>query len=483
MKMLLNGEWVNASDNGTRNVFNPASGDVIERVPEGTKDDARNAVAAAQKGKNAMRQMPAAERSAVLFRIAESMLKEKEELSQMLARENGKPIRQTREELAAAIRIFQGFAEEAKRLVGKVVPMDAIPGQSHNFAFTIRQPVGVVVAIVPFNYPVELFAHKTAAGLAAGNAVITKPPEDCPLTLLSIAKMMEDAGLPKAAHQMITGAGEVVGEVLVTEPGTNLISLTGSVAAGKRISELAAASLKKIHLELGGNDATIVCADADLELAAEAIVLGRLARGNGQICCAVKRVFVDQTVCDSFVDIISTKAKSLLMGDQMLETTDVGPLITTDAAIRVENDIQRAVKSGAVIRAGGNRKGNFIEPTVLVGVSPESKIFQEESFGPVVPVVAFKTIDDAVRMANDSPYGLQAAIFTRDINLALDTAHRLEVGGVIINWGSAVRMETLPFGGLKLSGHGRESLADTILEMTEQKTIFIHNALTSYWQD
>ena len=273
-----------------------------------------------------MRQMPAAERSAVLFRIAAEMQNQKEDLASLLARENGKPIRQTREELAAAIRIFQGFAEEAKRLVGKVVPMDAIPGQKTNFAFTIRQPVGVVVAIIPFNYPVELFAHKAAAALAAGNAVISKPPEDCPLTLLKIAEIMEHAGLPKAGHQMITGAGEVIGEVLVTDPGTQLITLTGSVRAGKRVSELAASGLKKVHLELGGNDAVIVCADADLELAADGVVLGRLARGNGQICCAVKRVFVDQTVHDRFVEILTEKAKALIMGDQSNEDYRCRPI-------------------------------------------------------------------------------------------------------------------------------------------------------------
>lgn len=483
MKMLLNGEWAGASDNATRNVVNPATGEIIDRVPESTREDAALAVQAAQTGKAAMRRMPASERSLVLTRIAAAMEIRKEELSALLATENGKPIRQTREELGAAIRIFQGFAEEAKRLNGKVVPMDAIPGQKNNFALTIRQPVGVVVAIIPFNYPVELFAHKAGAALAGGNALITKPPEDCPLTLLVVADIMEKAGLPKFAHQMITGAGEVVGEVLVSDPGTQLITLTGSVGAGKRVTELAAASLKKVHLELGGNDAVIVCADADLELAAEAVVLGRLARGNGQICCAVKRVFVDQTVHNQFVEILTNKAKALTMGDQSLEDTDVGPLITEAAAIRVEADIEAAVASGAVIRAGGKRKGNFIEPTVLVNVPTTSKIFCEETFGPVVPVAAFDTIDEAVSMANDSPYGLQAAIFTRDINLALDTAHRLEVGGVIINWGSAVRMETLPFGGLKLSGHGRESLVDTILEMTEQKTIFFHNALSAYWQE
>ncbi len=227
----------------------------------------------------------------------------------------------------------------------------------------------------------------------------------------------------------------------------------------------------------------IVCADADLELAAEGIVLGRLARGPGQICCAVKRVFVDETVHDRFIEILANKAKVLKMGNQSDEDTDVGPLITEVAAKRVESDIQAAVAAGAVIKAGGKRSGNFVEPTVLANVPTDAKIFCEETFGPVVPVVAFKTMNDAVRMTNDSPYGLQAAIFTKDINLALDTAYRLEVGGVIINWGSAVRMETLPFGGLKLSGHGRESLADTILEMTEQKTIFFHDALTSYWQD
>jgi acyl-CoA reductase-like NAD-dependent aldehyde dehydrogenase len=483
MKMLLNGEWVNASDNRTRKVVNPANGEVIDVVPESTQSDARRAIATAQIGKRAMRQMPAADRSAALFCIAAEMQNRKEELSVLLAKENGKPIRQTREELGAAIRIFQGFAEEAKRLLGKVVPMDAIPGQKNNFAFTIRQPVGVVVAIIPFNYPVELFAHKVAAALAAGNAVISKPPEDCPLTLLRVAEIMEKSGLPKYAHQMITGAGEVIGEVLVSDPGTQLITLTGSVLAGKRVSELAASNLKKVHLELGGNDAVIVCADADLELAAEGIVLGRLARGNGQICCAVKRVFVDETVHDRFVEILTKKTKALKVGDQSGEDIDVGPLITEAAAKLVESDIKVAVSAGAVIKTGGNRSGNFIEPTVLVKVPTESKIFHDETFGPVVPVVAFKTMNDAVRMANDSPYGLQAAIFTRDINLALDTAHRLEVGGVIINWGSAVRMESLPFGGLKFSGHGRESLADTILEMTEQKTIYIHDALTAYWQD
>jgi len=331
---------------------------------------------------------------------------------------------------------------------------------------------------VPFNYPVELYAHKGAAAIAAGNAVIAKPPSDCPLTLLKIAEIMEAAGLPAAAHQMITGPGELIGEFFVKAPGIQMVTVTGSTPVGIKISKLAAETLKKVHLELGGNDATIICEDADLEKAADAIILGRLARGNGQICCAVKRVFVAAGVLEHLAGILTRKTKKLKMGDPLDETTDVGPLINEQAARQVEGVINDAVRSGAKIWIGGKRDKTFVEPTVLTDVSPEAKLFREETFGPVVPLVAFETVDDAVKMANDSPYGLQAAVFTNDISRALDVAHKLEVGGVIINWSSAVRVESLPFGGIKLSGHGREGLHDTLNEMTEQKTILIHNALS-----
>ncbi len=482
MKMLIDSQWVNASDGAVREVINPASGERLDDVPEATAADAVRAVEAAQAGKLAMRKLPAAERSRLLFAVAERMQAEKEDLSRLLASENGKPIIQTREEVAAAIRIWRGFAEEAKRLLGQVIPMDAIPGQEKNFAFTIRQPVGVVVAIVPFNYPVELYAHKGAAALAAGNAVICKPPEDCPLSLLRLAQFIEDAGFPRAAHQVVTGRGEVVGETLVAHPGTHLITLTGSVAAGKRVSVVAAEHLKKVHLELGGNDAAIVCADADLEHAAEAVVMGRLARGNGQICCAVKRVFVDQKVIAEFTAILTRKAVALKTGSQLLEDTDVGPLINVRAAQRVESAIQEAVLAGATVSTGGTRDGAFIHPTILTNVPADSNLFYEETFGPVVPVAPFTDIAEAVAAVNHSPYGLQAAIFTHDLTTAFDVAHQLEVGGVVVNWGSAVRMETLPFGGLKLSGHGRESLYETLNDMTELKTIFFKDVLPTYWQ-
>jgi acyl-CoA reductase-like NAD-dependent aldehyde dehydrogenase len=480
MKMLINSHWVEASDGTWREVRNPGTSEVIDQVPIATLEDAQKAVDAAQQGKLAMGSLPAHQRAEALFRIADAMEANQASLSELLAQENGKPILQTREELLASIRIFRGYAEQAKRIFGRTVPMDAVPGQERNLAITIRQPVGVVAAIVPFNYPVELWAHKAAAALAAGNALITKPPSDCPLTLLKIASLMQEAGLPRAAYQVITGPGERIGEFLASNPGVQMVTVTGSTQVGIKISQLAAKNLKKICLELGGNDATIVCADADLEKAAEAIVLGRLARGNGQICCAVKRIFVAHELYDRFAEILTAKAKKLKVGDQLSEDTDVGPLISEQAARKVEALIQDAIDAGAMLMVGGQRRQAFIEPTVLTHVPTDVELFKQETFGPVAPLVAFNDLNTAIEMANDTPYGLQAAVFTQDISRAFDIAYRLEVGGVIINWSSALRVESLPFGGIKMSGIGREGLLDTINEMTVQKIILIHGALSVF---
>jgi acyl-CoA reductase-like NAD-dependent aldehyde dehydrogenase len=476
MKMLIDSQWVEASDGAWMEIRNPGTGEVLDRVPRATTQDAEQAVAAAQQGKLAMRQMTALARYEALIRIANAIEANLPELGKLLAQENGKPILQTRAEVGVTASIFRGFAEESKRIFGRVMPVDAVRGNERHFAMTIRQPLGVVAAIVPFNYPVELWGHKAASALAAGNAVISKPPSACPLALLKIAALIEEAGLPRAAHQMITGPGAMIGDLLARSPGVQLVTVTGSTAVGVRISQLAAENLKKVHMELGGNDALIILADADLEKAAEAVVLGRLARGNGQICCAVKRIFVASSIYEEFSDLLTAKAKALKVGDQLKEDTDVGPLINEDAAKGVEAVVNDAIQAGATLRAGGHRRGAFMEPTVLTNVPVEVELFKEETFGPVAPLVRFDSVDDAVRMANDSPYGLQSAVFTRDINQALDIAYRLEAGGVIVNWSSALRIETLPFGGIKLSGHGREGVHDTLHEMTDQKTIVVHNA-------
>jgi acyl-CoA reductase-like NAD-dependent aldehyde dehydrogenase len=476
MKMLIDSRWIDAADRCTSAVRNPGTGEIIDEVPLATEADVDRALKSAVQGSARMRALPAHERSAVLTRAAAAMQSRNEELATLLARENGKPIGQTRAEVEVAGRLFSGFAEEGRRMFGRTIPMDAVPGNERHFAMTIRQPLGVVAAIVPFNYPVELYAHKAAAALAAGNAVIAKPPSACPLTLLKIAEILEDAGLPRGAHQMITGPGELVGERLARSPVVRLLSLTGSTAVGIRLTELGAKSLQKIHLELGGNDAMIVCADADIDKATDAVVLGRLARGNGQICCAVKRIFIDRRIYSEFCTLLASKAAHLKVGDQLAEDTDCGPLISESAAKKVEDSIVEAVKAGAKILCGGARRGAFIVPTVLSDVPLSAPLFHEETFGPVAPLAAFADINEAIRMANDSPFGLQAAVFTNDISRAMTIASRLDAGGVIINWSSAFRAENVPFGGTKMSGHGREALHDTLTDMTEQKAIIIHNA-------
>ena len=474
--MLIDGQWVDASNGECMTIYNPGTGEVLEKVPKATIQDVERAIASAQKGKEVMRKLTAHARYEILNRIANAIEARTQELGRLLAQENGKPIPQTRAEVAVTANIFRGFAEEAKRIFGRVMPVDAVRGNERHFAITIRQPLGVVAAIVPFNYPVELWGHKAASALAAGNALITKPPSACPLTLIRIAQIMEEAGLPRYAHQLITGPGAVIGDTLARSPGIQLVTVTGSTAVGIRIAQLAAENLKKIHMELGGNDAMIILADSDLEKAATAVVLGRLARGNGQICCAVKRIYVQAPIYEEFARLLTEKANALKVGDQLEEDTDVGPLINEEAAIEIEAAVNQAIQGGARLTAGGHRRKAFMEPTVLADIPADLPTFHEEVFGPVAPLMRFETIEEAIAMANDSPYGLQSAVFTNDINKALDIAYRLEAGGVIINWSSALRVETLPFGGIKLSGHGREGVHDTLDEMTDQKTIVVHNA-------
>jgi acyl-CoA reductase-like NAD-dependent aldehyde dehydrogenase len=286
---------------------------------------------------------------------------------------------------------------------------------------------------------------------------------------------MEAAGLPKAAHQVVTGPGETVGAALVKADGVQMIAMTGSTEAGRAILMEAAKGLKKVHLELGGNDATIVCADADVADTASALISGRFTSGNGQICCAVKRVLVDRRIVDDLTEALLARTRSLKVGDPLDADTDVGPLITRKAAERVEGQVNQAVKDGATVLAGGTRDGNYYAPTILIGVGPGMAAFNEEIFGPVMPIIPFDDFDEAIALANDSPYGLQAAVFTSDLGRVMRAFNELDVGTVIVNHSTAIRVENLPFGGNKLSGNAREGLHDTLLDMTEQRTLLLDN--------
>jgi acyl-CoA reductase-like NAD-dependent aldehyde dehydrogenase len=473
MDMLIDGKWTAALDSAVDPILNPATNAEIATVPRAGTADVERAVAAAQRGAKAMAAMPAWRRYEILETVARRIEANQQQLGELLCRENGKRIGETTSEVGVAARIFRGYAEEAKRVFGRSVPLHGIPGREKSLAITMRQPLGVIAAIVPFNYPVELWSHKVAGGLAAGNAVITKTPEDCPLAILEIARYLEEAGLSPGAHQVLTG-GREVGEALVRSPGVQMVAMTGSTAAGRRILEVAAQTLKKVHLELGGNDATIVCDDADIAATADALITGRFTSGNGQICCAVKRVLVARPVYERLLAAVTKRTRALRVGDPLDPATDVGPLINRRGAERVEAQVKQAVADGATIVSGGTRRDNFYEPTILTGVTPGTPAFADETFGPVLPLIPYDDFEAALALANDSPFGLQAAIFTRDIRKVMRAYEVLDVGTVVVNHTTAVRVETLPFGGNKGSGNGREGIHDTLHEMSKEKTLLMH---------
>lgn len=422
-----------------------------------------------------MRDLPAYRRSSILRRASEVIEARHEELSQLLCRENGKTIRQCRGEMMATARLFLDFSEEAKRLRGQYIPMDTVAGLEHMLAYTIRQPLGVITGIVPFNYPAELFAHKIPGALAAGNAVIVKLPEQCPLTVLVLGDILMEAGLPGDALQMITGHPQDLGDALVTHPDIAMVSFTGGVMAARAIAKQAADSLKRTAFELGGVDAMIVLEDAALDQAAAAVVQGRLTNGAGQICCAVKQVLVAEKIYGPFLDRLLELVKDIKLGAPSEEDCDIGPLISEQAAERVHREVMQCVEMGAKLLAGGRRIGrSFYAPTVLTNVSEGMPCLTGEIFGPVAPVTPFRHVDEAIAAVNESPFGLQASVFSESIHNALGVAHRLEVGGVVINGPGSVRPGNVPFGGVKLSGIGCESITDTVREMTHETAIVLN---------
>jgi acyl-CoA reductase-like NAD-dependent aldehyde dehydrogenase len=478
VKMILNGKRVDAVSGRVFPILNPATGAEIATVPRSGAEDVRLAIQIARKGKSVMEQLPAHRRSEILKAASEAIGRKHEELSQLLTSENGKTIRQCRFEMTATQRLFMDFAEEAKRIRGAYLPMDAVPGLEQMVAYTVRHPIGIIVGIVPFNYPAELFAHKIPGALAAGNAVIVKLPEQCPLTVLELGQILLDAGLPPEAMQMLTGFPRDLGDDLLTHPDIAMVSFTGGAGSARAIAAKTATTLKKNSFELGGTDAMIVLANANLDQAADAVVAGRLTNGAGQICCAVKRVLVQESVYPQFVERVVERTKKINMGNPNDEQTDLGPLISQDAAARVDAEVAEAVRMGAKCLTGGKRSGrSFYEPTVLVDVTPDMTVMKEEVFGPVAPIYSFNDAASAIRIANDSPYGLQASVFSENIHDALSIAHKLEVGGVVINGAGSFRPGNVPFGGFKQSGIGRESITDTILDMTEEKAIVINQAL------
>ena len=465
---LVDGKWMEAGD--PVEVRAPYDGSVIARVFQGGREHAEAAIAAAVKAFGTTRRLPAFERQRVLRRVAENIGERKEEFARTLAQEAGKPIKAARTEVGRAIFTFNVAAEESTRIYGEYLPLDWQESTAGRWGIVRRFPLGPIAGITPFNFPLNLVAHKVAPAIACGCTMVLKPAPQTPLSALLLAEAIQQAGWPDGALNVLPLSNEDA-SVLVTDERLKLISFTGSAAVGWDIKRRA--GKKKVILELGGNAGVIVHSDADLAYAAERCVAGGFAYA-GQTCISVQRVLVERSVCGKFTELLLAGVKRLQTGDPLQESTDLGPLIRESDAVRASDWVQEAVRSGARLLCGGHRNGPLLEPTVLTGTRAEMKVNCQEIFAPVVTVEPYDDFLEACRQINNSPYGLQTGIFTRDAKLLFNAYEELEVGAVIAGDVPTFRIDHMPYGGIKDSGLGREGLRYAIEEMTESKLLVMN---------
>ncbi|MBA3347145.1 MAG: aldehyde dehydrogenase family protein [Actinobacteria bacterium] len=464
--LLLDGEWVETG--AWHEVRSPYSGEVVARVAKAGAGETRRAIDAAERAM--LEPLPAHKRAEILVRVAGALGRRHEEVAQTICAEAGKPLKAARVEVARAMSTFTMAAVEARKLAGEMVPMDASQAGAGKLAFTLRRPVGVVGAISPFNFPLNLVAHKIAPALAAGCAVVLKPASQTPLSALLLAELETDAGLPAGWLNVLVGPAGEIGDVLVADERVRLISFTGSGDIGWGLRERS--PRKRVNLELGNATPVIVEADADLD-----DVAGRLAANAfsfaGQSCISVQRIYVQGAAYDGLLERFLPKVEALTVGDPADEETDVGPLIDVGSRERVVAWIEEARAAGAEILAGGTLDGELVRPTVIAGAGPELKVSCEEVFGPVCTVTPYDTLDEAIELANGTRYGLQAGIFAASIKSAFAAAQRLEFGGVTVNEAPTFRADQMPYGGVKDSGNTREGPAWAVREMTEERLVVL----------
>lgn len=463
-----------------RPVIDPSNGREIGQVAVGSADDARAGVEAAESVREAWGDTPGHRRAAVLYNVATRLREDRETMARLVAREVGKPLVDARIEAERAAWVFEFAADEIRHMTGESFPADAYgmpPGNERRLLFTLREPVGVVVAIGPFNFPLNLLSHKVAPALAAGNPVVAKPTSAAPFTALRLAEHAAAAGLPAGALNVVLGPGGAVGDALVEHPATRLVTFTGSTEVGKGIAERAGRHAKRVVLELGGVDPFVILEDAPLGVVVPAAIRGAFAY-SGQVCTASKRLLVHESVADAFVEAFADAAKRLKVGPALDETTQVGPVIDAGAVDRMEAFVADARAKSAQVLTGGVRptagEGFYYPPTVLDYVPETARVAQEEPFGPVVPILRFANDDEAIRIANSTPYGLQAAVYTNDLKRAFRLARKIRAGGVHLNDPTNLRWDALPFGGVKESGIGREGLRYAMEEMTDVKLVSVN---------
>jgi acyl-CoA reductase-like NAD-dependent aldehyde dehydrogenase len=465
-KLLLDGEWIETGE--WHEVRSPFSGETVARVPQAGADHARQAVDAAER---AMRNpLPAHRRAEILDGVAALLRERRDDVAATISAEAGKPMKAARVEAERAVSTFTMAAVEARRLAGDVVPMDASPAGVGKLAYTLRVPIGVIGAITPFNFPLNLVGHKVAPALAAGCAVVLKPAGQTPLSALLLAELEAEAGLPAGWLNVLVGPSAEIGDVLVEDERVRLITFTGSAEVGWKIRERAAR--KKVNLELGNATPVVVETDADLEETATKLAANAFSFA-GQSCISVQRIYVRREGYEDFVGRFVPKVEALKVGDPADDDTDVGPLIDDDARERILAWIDEAKAGGATVLTGGDAPDGLLRPTVLADVTPDMKVSCMEVFGPLCTVTPYDTLDEAIALANGTEYGLQAGVFTASLQTALAAASALEFGGVTVNEAPTFRADQMPYGGVKASGNTKEGPHYAVREMTEERLVVI----------
>jgi acyl-CoA reductase-like NAD-dependent aldehyde dehydrogenase len=470
--LLIGGDWVETEEK--LEVRNPFNHELLAEVPQAGEEEVERALSSAQEAFISYRKSPAHQRAALLRRVSTLLGEQKEEFARLIALEAAKPWRYALAEAERAVETLSFAAGEAERLHGETIALDAARGSEHRRGLFIRQPVGVIVAISPFNFPLNLVAHKVGPALAAGNTVVLKPASATPLTALRLGELFLEAGLPPGVLNILVGPGAIVGQRLIRDKRVRMITFTGSAPVGERLKR--ESGIKKITLELGSNSGAIIAEDADLEMALAKCLVGGFAY-SGQVCIHTQRIYIHESLRARFIGEFVRRAERLRRGDPLDPATEVGPLIDEPAAIKAEAWIEEAIAQGAKLLCGGKREKNFLEPTVLTDVKPEMKVVCEETFAPIVVIDGFSDFGEAIAKFNEGSrlgsydYGLACGVFTRDLGRAWEAIEGLEVGNVFLNDSATFRADQMPYGGVKESGLGREGPRFAIEEMTEIKMV------------
>lgn len=467
-KLLIDGQWIGGGNE--LEVKNKYNGEIVGTLPTARREDLDAALAAAERAEDVMADMPSHKRAEILLRTAVLMRERADDLAKTIAAEAGKALKFARAEVDRAASVFTIAAEEAKRIHGETIPLDAVPSGEGYFGYWTRRPVGVIAAISPFNFPLNLVAHKVAPALAAGNTLVLKPATTTPLAAVKLCQILQDAGLPAGAINLVVGSGGTVGEWLITDERVDKITFTGSPEIGRHI--LAVAGIKKVTLELGNNSPVVVAPDADLDFVAKRCALGAFYN-SGQVCISVQRIYSQKQVYEPFMEKFVKATEAMVVGDPLDERVDVGPMIDSKEVDRIESWVKEAQGSGAKLLTGGKREGTVYYPTVLANVDVDMKVVAEETFGPVASVISSDDFESALQQANDSKFGLQVGIFTNDVNRVFKAVRKLNFGGVIINDTPNFRADHMPYGGNRQSGLGREGVKFAMEDMTNIQLVAI----------